>query len=162
MNIMPTYPPRDRVRGGGFTMTELMVTVAIASTLLAMAVPSFTAITARNRVKALGSEMQVSLSRARSEAIARNASVNLAPKAGSWQNGWQILDPVTGSAIDDRNAAAGVTISGPSTVTYNASGRLQAGTAPMFVFTANSTSGTSACVSVDLGGRPYMTAASTC
>jgi type IV fimbrial biogenesis protein FimT len=86
---------RARGHGAGFTIIELMVTVAIASVLLAIAVPSFNQMIVSGRLTAQSNEMVAAMSLARSEAIKRNASVTLcrsenstdcATAAGAWQN----------------------------------------------------------------------------
>jgi len=149
-----------RVRG--FTVTEMVVTVAIAAILSVVAVPSFQGLIANQRAKTYASSLYATLAKARSKAVALNGNVTLNPAAGGWGNGWQMNDP-NGNALDNAGAAQGVTIAGPAVVTYTASGRLQAGAAPVFQITT--TSGVTTiyqCVSVDLGGRPYMVAASTC
>ncbi|AQV94107.1 prepilin-type N-terminal cleavage/methylation domain-containing protein [Cupriavidus necator] len=148
----------------GFTLIELMAAVAIAGILAALAAPSFSSLIASQRAKAVASELFGSLSRTRSEAIMRNTAVTLSPKAGSWQSGWQILDPSNAAnVLDDHGSAGGMTINGPASVTYRASGRLGAGAAPSFLITATAGSATAyQCVSVDLSGRPYMVAAPSC
>lgn len=86
---------RTRSRGAGFTIIELMVTVAAASVLLAIAVPSFNQMIVSGRLTAQSNEMVAAMSMARSEAIKRNASVTLCRSdnsadcvtaAGAWQN----------------------------------------------------------------------------
>ena len=152
-----------RVRG--FTVTEMVVTVAIAAILSVVAVPSFQGLIANQRAKTYASSLYATLAKARSKAIGLNGNVTLNPAAGGWGNGWQMNDPI-GNALDNAGVAQGVTINltGPAAVTYTASGRLPAGTAaPVFQITTTSGSTTIyQCVSVDLGGRPYMVAASTC
>ena len=65
--------------------------------------------------------------------------------------------------LDDYSAAAGITIAGPAAVTYSPSGRLPAGAAPMFqISTTGGGTVNYQCVSVDLSGRPYMSATNTC
>ena len=146
-------------RVAGFTMTELLVTIALAAILTTVAVPSFNGLIANQRAKTYASELFATLVRTRSEAISRNASITLSPKTGGWSTGWQIFDPA-GNLLEDRAAAAGVTIAGPAGVTYRPSGRLQAGAAPTFLITTTSGSTTNyQCVSVDLSGRPNMQAA---
>ena len=148
----------------GFTMIEVLVALAIAGILAALAAPAFSDLIASQRAKAVASELYVTLLKARSEAVTRNANVTLSPKTGGWQGGWQILDPANASRVlDDRGAASGATISGPAGVTYQGSGRVQGNSAPSFLITT--TSGSTAkyqCVSVELSGRPYMKAGSTC
>ena len=57
----------------GFTMVELMVTVAVAATLLMIAVPSFRSMLATNQLNTAANELVGGLSEARMEAIQRNA-----------------------------------------------------------------------------------------
>jgi len=153
------HPARSRRRVTGFTMTELVVTMAVVGILATVAVPSFNALIANQRAKTYASELFATLIRTRSEAIERNANITLSPKAAGWNAGWQIFDPA-GNLLEDRGAAAGVTIVGPAGVTYRPSGRLQAGAAPTFLITTTSGSTpTYQCVSADLSGRPNMRAA---
>lgn len=59
----------------GFTLVELMVTVAVAAILLTIAVPSFNRIINANRLSTAANEMVGALNLARMEAIKRNGSV---------------------------------------------------------------------------------------
>jgi type IV fimbrial biogenesis protein FimT len=153
----------QRPGAAGFTVTELMITVAMAAILATVAVPSFQTLIASQRAKTSSSELFSSLFNARSNAIMRNANVTISQNAGGWSNGWQTLD-ANNNVLDNHDAVAGVTIIGPATVTYSPSGRLPAGNAaPMFVITTHS-GGTTVyqCVAIDLGGRPYTQQGSTC
>ena len=58
-------------------MIELMITVALASILMAIAVPSFNQMIVSGRLTAQSNEMVAAMSLARSEAIKRNANVTL-------------------------------------------------------------------------------------
>jgi type IV fimbrial biogenesis protein FimT len=149
-------------RARGFTLTELVVTVSVAAILATVAVPSFNGIIANQRAKTLSSALYATLTKTRSEALTLNGNVTLQPKAGGWRNGWQMLDP-NNNVIDDYTAASGITIAGPAAITYRPSGRLPVGAAPMFQISTSS-GGTMnyQCVSVDLSGRPYMSATQTC
>jgi type IV fimbrial biogenesis protein FimT len=160
-------PPRSaglaRRTARGFTMTELVVTMAITAILVSVAVPAFNGLIATQRARVFASDLYATLAKTRSEAITLNNPVTLQANAGGWANGWQMLD-ANNKVLDKHAAATAVTIVGPATVTYRASGRLPAGAvAPMFVI--STTSGATVnyqCVSVDLGGRPYMAAAAAC
>ncbi len=165
----PDHAPENRARmqchrATGFTMVELMVAIVIACILAAVAAPGFTNLIASQRAKSIASELYAALSKARSEAITRNANVTLSPQAGGWQNGWQILDPANASnVLEDRSVARGATVSGPAGVTYQGAGRILAGSAPSFVITpTGGATGVYQCISIDLSGRPYMKAASSC
>lgn len=69
--------PCNRMRG--FTLVELMVTLAVLAVLIGVAVPSFTAITHRNRLTAAANELVAAMQTARMEAIRRNSRVVLCP-----------------------------------------------------------------------------------
>lgn len=62
-------------RRGGFTLVELMVTVAVAAILITIAVPSFSNAIASNRLNSAANEIVGALNTARMEAIQRNAGV---------------------------------------------------------------------------------------
>lgn len=150
---------RLRAAQSGFTMTELLAVVAIIGILASLAAPSFSEMIKNQKVKSMATDLNASLALARSEALKRNRDVTLAPTtAGSWQSGWQIADPDNvGSNIDVHSAFAGLTATGPDSVVYRSSGRIQGGVAPAFNISAEGTS-TQRCVSVDLSGRPYVKA----
>ncbi|MEE2002608.1 GspH/FimT family pseudopilin [Alkalimonas sp. MEB108] len=91
----------------GFTLIELMVTVAVMAIVLTVAVPAFTNVINSNRLTSQANELLSTLSFARSEAIRRNADVIFchsqdgsscsAPAGGNWQ-GWIVFanaDPST-------------------------------------------------------------------
>jgi type IV fimbrial biogenesis protein FimT len=103
-------------------MLELMVTIAIASILLALAVPQFTRFgLAAARAKG-ATELYGALSEARSEAVARNAPVTLCRRdwytsssfpqcataaQGTWSQGWLVYQDADGdfSGSEPDNAA---------------------------------------------------------
>jgi type IV fimbrial biogenesis protein FimT len=95
----------------GFTIVELMVTVAVASVLMAIAVPSFNQIVVSNRLTTQSNDMVGAISVARSEAITRNARITLCrvpnnstvcvTSAGDWQN-W-VIRTAAGTVIRQGN-----------------------------------------------------------
>jgi type IV fimbrial biogenesis protein FimT len=151
---------------GGFTLTELVVTIAIAAILTTLAVPSFNNIIAAEHAKAAASELYASLFAARSEAIRLDQKVTVTQGSGGWQYGWSTAAAVSNTTVDKHEALKGVTLqegSGATTVTYYPSGRLAPSAAPTFVVTATTGRATSTqCVSIDPTGTPYMQAGSTC
>lgn len=155
------------MRSKGFTLVEVMTVVAVIAILAALAGPSFAQLIAKQRGKAVASELFTALYKTRSEAITRNAAVTIMAKPGGWQNGWEIHDPVVvATVIEDRGVATATAIAGPSSpasVTFQASGRLNPGDTPVFLVT-NTVNATSfyQCISLALSGRPYMKAAQTC
>jgi type IV fimbrial biogenesis protein FimT len=151
---------------GGFTLTELVITIAVAGILATLAVPSFNNVIATEHAKAAASELYTSLFTARSEAIRVDQRVNISQATGGWQEGWTTTTVGGSSSVDTHGALPGVTLqerSGATAVTYYPSGRLAPGTSPTFVITATSGSASSnQCVSIQPTGTPYMQAGSTC
>lgn len=61
----------------GFTLIELMLTIVVMAVLLAIAVPSFTNIAGKNRLKAAAERFSTEIDFARSQAIAQNRRVHV-------------------------------------------------------------------------------------
>lgn len=143
-----------------FTLVEILIVIVIVGILAALAAPSFSELIKSQKIKSMATDLNASLTLARSEAIKRNRDVTMSPvTAGSWPSGWQIADPDNpGNNIEVHGAVAGVTATGPASVIYRSSGRVSGTTAPEFDISA---AGTTArrCVSADLSGRPYVKAA---
>ncbi len=91
----------------GFTIIELLITVAIAGTLLAIALPSYQNQIKNNCLTNNVNALVTSLQLARSEATKRRASVsvsasNSADAANEWGLGWTVWQDADGdSVIDD-------------------------------------------------------------
>lgn len=96
-------------RGDGFTIIELMITVAVASILLAIAVPSFNQMIVSGRLTAQTNEMITGMTIARSEAIKRNANITFCRardttittcegSSGAWQ-AWIVRSSATGNVL---------------------------------------------------------------
>jgi type IV fimbrial biogenesis protein FimT len=155
---------RSRRSSAGFTMVELLVTIAIATILTTIAVPSFSGLIANQRAKTAASELFASFLAARSNAIALNANVTVSPLAGGWnQGGWQILGPGA-VVLESHGAVPGVVITPTGgAVTYRPSGRVTTtSTASFLVKTTSGSTTNYQCISLNLSGRPSQQQAPAC
>uniref|UniRef100_UPI004048A75F GspH/FimT family pseudopilin n=1 Tax=Shewanella baltica TaxID=62322 RepID=UPI004048A75F len=103
----------------GFTLVELMVTVAIISILGSLALPSYRDVMAREQLTAAANELVSSYKFARSEAIKRSTSITLtATEAGLWvikdsdDNELKVFTPPT----------RGVAVTGLASISISATG----------------------------------------
>lgn len=66
-------------RPAGFTLLELVITVAVLAIALGIAIPSFQGITNRNRLTSVANEVVAAMQLTRMEAIRRNQRVVMCP-----------------------------------------------------------------------------------
>ncbi len=97
-------------RSQGFTMAELMVTVAIIGVASAIALPSYQNMVIDGRVSAQANDLMAGLLLSRSEAVKRNTRVTMckssdgatcATTAADWSMGWIVfVDGGVAGAVD--------------------------------------------------------------
>lgn len=94
----PTFlKPVAVKRLNGFTLLELVVTMAIVALLAAIAVPSFQTLLARRHLNQVTSDLEHGIYLARSEAVKRSAPVLIQPAGESgWSTGWQVIADTNG------------------------------------------------------------------
>ena len=79
---------RGRSRSSGFTLIELMVTLAVLAIILTIGVPSFRTLIESNRVTSQANTFLSAVNLARTEAIKRGSQVALLAEAGGFANGY--------------------------------------------------------------------------
>ena len=63
-----------RARSAGFTITELLIAVAVLGVLMMLAVPNFRELLRNSEVRGAAEALAAGLSRARAEAVSQTAS----------------------------------------------------------------------------------------
>ena len=108
----------------GFTLVELMITLAIAAILMALAVPSFNSTIKNSRISTQSNELITSLNYARSEAIRRGADVTVGRADVNWENGWVITSGGTELRIHAAFEGTSTLEGSAIAVTYRGTGRV--------------------------------------
>ena len=100
-------------RRRGFTVIELMVTLAIAGILAAMAVPAFQSVFLTMRLSTYANDLVAASMLARSTAISQNAVVSMCPSSdgatcggSGWENGYLIVCQSNDGAVCTNTASA--------------------------------------------------------
>ncbi len=88
-------------RHHGFTLTEVVITISIASILASIAIPSFASLLKNNKMAISNNELLTALSFTRSSAITRGTTVTLCKSNATstncdanaeWQDGWIVFE----------------------------------------------------------------------
>jgi type IV fimbrial biogenesis protein FimT len=134
------------MRCRGFTIIEVLIVAAIVGLLLAAALPTAGEYMNNARIRGVAEQMRDGISRARMEAIRRNATVNFVPDG----TGWSVVVPASGQTaavtVASRTpyaAESTVTVEASAAVIgFNGAGRLTA--AGPFTVNVTETGGTCA------------------
>jgi len=116
-------------RRNGFTMVEMVVTVAILAIMAAVALPSFSTLIANNRADSETGDLYRALNYTRLEAINRGLSVRITPASpGVWTGVLNITLTSTGTTlrvIPGMSSSAGLTFNtAPTYIEFNNLGGL--------------------------------------
>lgn len=157
----------------GLTLIELLITLAIASILLTVAVPSFAVWVQKSQLRTAAYDLLKDIHKTREEAVKRHARVTLWNSDNDWDTGRVLFvddneDGQHGSGetlLFDRAEVAGdiqITGNGPlsTMISYNANGEsmlagggFQAGTLTLCAKDLD----TAYQITISPGGRPRMT-----
>lgn len=125
----------------GFTLYELMITLAVASIIISFGVPGFQKMVQDSRSVSHTNDLVTALNLGRSEATRRGAPIDIcassdgATCSGStdWSAGWIVRTPV-GEVLrmwPARSGGAGVLTGNVSNIQFQARGSLPGGAAPL-------------------------------
>ena len=134
-NPPPMSPRSLSTARAGFTVVELMVTIAILAILLGIAAPSLRDFVLNTRLTGQANDLLGDLMLARSEAVKRDLPVSLCGKKNNgdtacgedpkWGGGWFVVVDTNGNGKMDDGALpmkAGDTLGGGNTLINNAPG----------------------------------------
>lgn len=113
----------------GFTLIELMVTLAVAAILLTVGIPSFRDFIMNNRLSSQANEFAAAVNLARSAAISKQRNAYITSKSGTnWATGWYVWvdDPNTGTLNSmDANEVLREAQPFTATTTFTSAGKTQ-------------------------------------
>lgn len=117
----------------GFTLIELMITIAVLGIMLAFAVPSFVNLIENSRVTTQANTLLGAVNLARSEAVKQGVPVSIQNEPGGFVDGWCVISGGLNGCQNARDnalmlrefpALEGVTVSqgGAAGITFDARG----------------------------------------
>ena len=166
---------RLNYEAAGFTIIEVMITIAIAGVMAALALPSYNNLVKNNCMTTSANSLVTSLQLAKSEAVKRRNEITLEPikssgdsdyAANEWGEGWTVLDDTVSPSetlrvVELTCGLETMTIDGDDTsVTYDASGFTN--TTSTFTICDDRTNETGREISVNSLGRPSTDSEHNC
>jgi type IV fimbrial biogenesis protein FimT len=139
----------------GFTIIELMITLALAGVVLAIAIPSYNNTVKNNCLTTDTNSLITSIQLTRSEAIKRRQDVSIIAKGGNWATGWTVQD-LAATVIQDVSLSCDATTvieqGGDTTLVYNDNGFIDAPAAFQICDDRSAEMGRK--ISINMVGRP--------
>ncbi|HEX2138609.1 MAG TPA: GspH/FimT family pseudopilin [Woeseiaceae bacterium] len=147
----------------GFTLYELIVTMAVAAIILSFGVPGFMTFIDNNRATTHTNDLVTALNLARSEATRRGAAITVCSSANNatcsgstdWSTGW-VVRSAAGDVLrvwPERSGGAGVVSGNVSQIQFLSPGSLGAGAPLMQIRLPDCTGNNGRDVSVNGAGR---------
>lgn len=145
-------------RSRGFTIIELMITIVILAILSSIAAPSFRQMIISSRVRSAASELYESVLQARSEAITRNAAIDVTPSGSGWVGGWTVQLQSDGTVLSTHPALTGVTVTANASgsLSFRLDGRVSTNVRQIVLYSTEYSTIQARCVYVDAAGRPSV------
>ncbi|CAN7550291.1 GspH/FimT family pseudopilin [Variovorax paradoxus] len=148
------HRPKSCARG--FTLIELITTITVMAILAGIALPSFSAFIANQRVRNVSFDLMAAITLARSQAVTRNTNVSLQKVGTAWDGGWRVSDGTLTFHNQEAYKNLSITDStGLGAITYGKDGRAVTTGTKFTIAPSPAVSGVSSrCVSIGLSGVP--------
>ncbi len=146
----------------GFTLIELVVTLAVIGVLFAIAAPNLTTTIQGNRLSGQYNDMRGDFAFARNLAITRNVAVTISSNGGTdWSNGWEVVAP-SGTARISNTANNVVISSAIASLTYSPDGTANITAPTTFTICDDRVGPFGKELNVIFSGRVNLTSGATC
>jgi prepilin-type N-terminal cleavage/methylation domain len=155
-------------RSHGFTLIEMLVTLAVFAVLLMIAIPSMRPFLLSQSVKNASMDINSTVALARSEAIKRNAQVDVtANSATDWGQGWAVSQTTPAATIRKQPALSNIVITptpSSGSFSFDGNGRMTSTGATFKIVPLNIAGSQPLCLTVTVGatGSVESTKAATC
>ncbi len=146
----------------GFTLIELIVTLAVLGILFAIAAPNLTTTIQGNRLSSQYNDMREDFAFARNLAINHNVAVTISSNSGTdWSDGWAVVTPSRTVRISNtaNNLAISSTI---ASLTYSPDGTTNVTTTKAIKICDDRTGTYGKQLNINFAGRVNLTSNASC
>ena len=144
-------------RNKGFTLVELIVTIAVAAILLGVAMPAFQSTARNNAVRSTTNDLISTINLARQQSMSMRTEVEVSPAGGGWSSGWSLVfdDSAAGEDADftPRNNVSITSSAGNADLVFRSRGGLKDGGDIEFTITHDDASTISRTICVSFFGK---------
>lgn len=94
----------------GFSLIEIMITIAILAIFAKLASPAMSAMIATQRIRSISSDLAADFALARMEAIKRSNRVGLIRSGTSWNDGWNMFQDANANGQCDTGETCNIQV----------------------------------------------------
>jgi type IV fimbrial biogenesis protein FimT len=152
-------------KSAGFTLTELVIVMAIIGILAAVGTPSFLNTLRGNQMATTANELISAMHLARSEAVKRSRTVTVCASAGAgcagstdWGTGWIVIDPDNNVLRRWESVDGDLTLTGSNNaINYRSTGTVDAAATFELRAAGGCAANQGRDISISVVGRPSVT-----